>query len=98
MENVILSDKQLQDALVAKYGNPVAAKNKEAYIELIAGALEVAIVTQARHLLRILKEPCTKHPKMLPIKKDCALCALHCPEHRWDCPECMAEIEKEINQ
>ena len=51
-----------------------------------------------RHLLRILKEPCKKHYEEEFVS--------HCsdakeriyPEHKYLCPDCMAEIEKEIEK
>jgi len=54
--------------------------------------------SQSRHLLRILKEPCKKHYEEEFVS--------HCsdakeriyPEHKYLCPDCMKEIEKEIEK
>jgi hypothetical protein len=49
--------------------------------------------SQSRHLLRILKEPCTEH--RLPVY---TVVGLNLPAHRYECSHCMAEIEKEIER
>lgn len=46
-----------------------------------------------RHLLRILKETCAEHK--LPVY---SVLGINLPAHRYDCPECLAEIEKEIEK
>jgi hypothetical protein len=79
MENVILSC-----ADCPHKANRKAYSHTHCYTHLCREA-------QARHLLRILKEPCTEH--RLPVY---SVLNINLPAHRYDCPECMKQIEKEI--
>jgi hypothetical protein len=44
------------------------------------------------HLLKILMEPCTEHK--LPVY---SVLNINLPAHRKDCPDCMAEIQRQVN-
>jgi hypothetical protein len=90
MENVILSgDKMANIAVAYHYGHTT-----------IAGAVETACITQARHILKILMGPCTEHevpddeffPRLLGVDTNG-----YFYKHRKDCSDCMAEIQKEVN-
>lgn len=90
--SVILSD-QLQIAVIAE----VLQANKSV---VIASQVHNALCkAQAIHLMQYLLAPCEKH-----IYKKCAVCGeSDCVSaveqrhvHRKDCPECIAEVKREL--
>ena len=95
MENVILSDKEIQSTPASSYPT-----SNEYYIL-------VGCKAGQRKLLRILKEPCWEHP-IGDFEHDCRCEYIPFIDsqiddyehwhyaHRYLCPDCMAEIEKEI--
>ena len=103
MENVILSDEKIDIIRnkVREEADPYSITNESIdYNDLLDKEL---IKVQARHLLRILKEPCTEHGRQgVDYEYDRSMLYFkdgylyHC--HRLNCPDCMKQIEKEINQ
>ena len=87
MENVILSDKEIQSTPASSYPT-----SNEYYIL-------VGCKAGQRKLLRILKEPCTEHYK--EDKKnhyDHTIVSKTTIDHRYLCPDCLEEIENAINK
>jgi hypothetical protein len=84
MENVILSCEQIRNLEMGGSWDlrvpECVDRHSPAYLE------DNICKTQARHLLRILKEPCTEHDKTAGRRL----------RPRYLCPECMKQIEKEI--
>jgi hypothetical protein len=81
MENVILSDEQLEelsDGMQKIYKEEVSLDYNSIYDGMLMKA-------EARHLLCILKEPCPRTQHESPIGT-----------LKFNCPECMKQIEKEI--
>jgi len=98
MENVILSKEKIDIIRnkVREEADPYSITNDSIdYNDLLDKEL---IKAQARHLLRILKEPCTEHNKSGYITKGCLgdKKVFYKELLRKDCPECMKQIEKEI--
>lgn len=95
MENVILSDKQIQicweiaESQLGFRNTTWEKSNDTKQIDMVHGI--VVAKAQARHLFEYLKEPCPHgvgdfHDKDEPV----TMCM------RLACSDCMAEIEKEI--
>lgn len=64
------------------------------------GDIYNAVIFGERHLLNLLKGKCTKHGFLTdnankPTYRDHGL---YFPLYKHDCPECMKEIEKEVNE
>jgi hypothetical protein len=98
MENVILSDEKIDIIRnkVREEADPYSITNESIdYNDLLDKEL---IKAQARHLLRILKEPCVH---LLPDIENNNMTFLGNRvkySHRYLCPECMEQIEKEIER
>ena len=96
MENVILKYVELINDCPA---NP----QRTDCIKCDMDCQKIAIAAE-RHLFRILKEPCTEHEINEPfddgihwLQETDRVDIAHY-KHRKDCPECLAEIEKEIER
>ena len=60
---------------------------------------DVLCKAEAHHLLKVLKEPCTEHPTVViggSYNNGNIIKRTKCAEHRYLCPDCMKQIEKEI--
>ena len=94
MENVILSDVDFKE--ISKLCPHISCKKcpDNTYGTDYCG-YEIRVAKKAQQkLLRILKEPCTEHPlNKLDSPK---FGGISYPHHRYLCPDCLAEIEKEI--
>lgn len=100
MKNVILSDEQILKACEASGYKimPTTESKFKVSSKAIAKAAEY-------YLLKVLKEPCTGHiPDVIAEQLSVAdICyepelTAHYYNHRYLCPKCMAEIEKEVQR
>ena len=81
--NVILSDEQKRSLLLG-------IKNVDYLVDNVAKRIVDSFCqAQAHHLLKLLQEPCTEHLGCI---------TKHLIKHRYQCPICMSEIEKEIGK
>jgi hypothetical protein len=86
--NVLLSDEKIRSLLC-----PYKYTCTDCPDDQIISCRKLCEESQ-RHLLHILKEPCTEHPNIVQgDEEDEVTLGI---VYRYQCPECMKQIEKEI--
>jgi hypothetical protein len=93
MENVILSEKQMVDTM---WEHAQSSSNEELNHITQADRFKVIAKAQASHLLKILMEKCDKHWEENVDMYDGHVIKSRY-NHRKDCPDCMAQIQRQVN-